>query len=132
MTMLEIYPKLKASHAGFAMLTIMVFTVRGLGVLAGMRWPMHKLPRIGSMVIDTLLLATAVALLAAMQFSMLNTPWLQLKLVLLVAYVVLGVFALKRAPTRSGKALAFVAALLCYAHMYGMARHKDVLGWFAM
>ena len=77
------------------------------------------------------LLVTAVALLAAMQFSMLSMPWLQLKLVLLVAYVALGVFALKRAPTRSGKALAFAAALLCFAHMYGMARTKDILGWFA-
>lgn len=131
MTLLEIYPKLKASHAGFAMLTIMVFTVRGLGVLAGMQWPMHKALRVGSMIIDTLLLATALALLAALQFNMLTQPWLQLKLVLLVAYVVLGVLALKRAPTRSGKALAFVAALLCFAHMYGMARTKDILGWLA-
>jgi len=132
MTLIEIYPKLKASHAGFAMLTIMVFTIRGLGVLAGMQWPMKTWLRVGSMVIDTLLLATAVALLVAMQFSMLSMPWLQLKLVLLVAYVALGVFALKRASTRSGKALAFAAALLCFAHMYGMARTKDILGWLAM
>lgn len=131
MSLIEIYPKLKASHAGFAMLTIMVFSVRGLGVLAGMQWPMHIALRVSNMVIDTLLVATAVALLVALQFNMLAQPWLQLKLVLLVAYVVLGVFALKRAPTRSGKALAFAAALLCYAHMYGMARHKDLLGWFA-
>lgn len=131
MNLLEIYPQLKASHAGFAMLTIMVFSVRGLGVLAGMQWPMHIALRVGSMVIDTLLVATAVALLVALQFNMLAQPWMQLKLVLLVAYVVLGVFALKRAPTRSGKALAFVLALLCFAHMYGMARHKDLLGWLA-
>ena len=75
---------------------------------------------------------TGLLLAAMLPADVFANGWLGVKLVLLVAYVVLGVFALKRAPTRSGKALAFVAALLCYAHMYGMARHKDVLGWFAM
>ena len=47
---------------------------------------------------------------------------------LLVAYIVLGIFALRLARTRGGKAVAFVGALACYLAIFTVARTHDPLG----
>ncbi|MBP6798292.1 MAG: SirB2 family protein, partial [Luteimonas sp.] len=56
--------------------------------------------------------------------------WLAMKLALLVVYVVLGVFALRRGRTRRARALCYVAALLVFAQMYFIARTHHPLGVF--
>jgi uncharacterized membrane protein SirB2 len=57
--------------------------------------------------------------------------WLTFKLALLLAYVVLGSMALKRARTPLARALFFVAALVVYTAMLGIARAHHPLGWLA-
>ena len=47
--------------------------------------------------------------------------WLGAKLLLIVVYIVIGSLALKRAPTRPKKALAFAAALACAAGVVTLA-----------
>ena len=54
---------------------------------------------------------------------------LAVKLTLLVLYVALGSFALKRGRSRGTRALCFVAALTVYAFMYSVARTHQPLGW---
>ena len=51
-----------------------------------------------------------------------------MKLVLLVGYVVLGVFALRRARTQRGRVLSFVGALSLFAGIYATARSHDPMG----
>jgi uncharacterized membrane protein SirB2 len=46
-----------------------------------------------------------------------------------VAYVVLGSLALKRGHTPRARTIAFVAALVTYAAMLGIARAHHPLGW---
>jgi uncharacterized membrane protein SirB2 len=81
-----------------------------------------------SVLIDSLLLAAGLALALLLQVTQ---PWLVVKLLLLVTYIGLGTLALKRAPTRSGKALAFVAALACVGFLISVARAHHPLGAFA-
>jgi uncharacterized membrane protein SirB2 len=58
------------------------------------------------------------------------TGWLTVKLVLLVVYVVLGSFALKRGRSLKARWLCFIAALCVYAFMLSVARSHQPLGWF--
>jgi uncharacterized membrane protein SirB2 len=54
---------------------------------------------------------------------------------LLVGYIVLGVFALKRARTRRGRIGAYLLALSVYGAIYATARSHQPLGavtyWFS-
>jgi uncharacterized membrane protein SirB2 len=118
----EFYPTLRLIHIGLALTSGSFFLLRGLAVLAGARWPVAALARRASMGIDTALLTAAIGLLWLLQLNPFATGWLQSKLVLLVAYVVLGTFALKRARTRSARLLCFVAALACFGAMLAVAR----------
>jgi uncharacterized membrane protein SirB2 len=71
-----------------------------------------------------------VLLTAAMMLRMYPFvhSWLTVKVVLLVVYIVLGSFALKRGRTRAVRASCFVAALLVYASIVAVARAHDPLG----
>lgn len=122
------YPLLRHAHIGLALLSVALFTLRGLGVLAGARWPMRGAVRAASVLFDTLLLAAGVTLAVLLQVSQ---AWLPVKLGLLVLYIVLGGLALKRAPTRAAKAACFVAALLCVGLLVSVARSHHPLGVFA-
>jgi uncharacterized membrane protein SirB2 len=51
---------------------------------------------------------------------------------LLVAYIVLGTMALRRARTLTGKVLAFAAALTCFVMMFTIARTHDPLGFLRL
>ena len=125
----DYYVLIKASHVGLALLSGSVFAGRGLGVLAGSTVPLGRPLRTASMVIDTALLAAALLLLATLGLNPFATPWLLTKLILLLAYIVLGSFALKHARSTWGKALAYTGALACFAMMLSVARAHHPLGF---
>ncbi|RYF53333.1 MAG: invasion activity up-regulator [Comamonadaceae bacterium] len=125
----DCYLLIKATHVGLALLSGAVFAGRGLGVLAGSTAPLARPMRIASMAIDTALLIAALMLLATLGLNPFATPWLLAKLALLVAYVVLGSFAIKRARSTTGKALAYAGALGCFAMMVSVARAHHPLGF---
>jgi uncharacterized membrane protein SirB2 len=129
MPLAEAYPLIKASHLGLAMASGGLFACRGVGVLLGAALPMAAPVRLLSQVLDTALLVAALLLLASLQLNPFTTPWLQAKLLLLLAYIVFGSLALKRAPSRGGKCLALLAALTCFAMIVGIARTHDPLGF---
>ena len=131
MNLLGHYLLLKHAHVTFVTLSVVLFTLRGIAVLAHRTWPMRPTPRWASVVIDTLLLATGVSLWIALGLNPLRETWLGAKLVLLVAYIVLGSMALKRSRTRIGRGFFFVAALLCVGFMVSVAVEHDPRGVFA-
>lgn len=123
------YPLIKAAHVGLVFSSVGLFAGRGLGVLLGATMPMSLPVRRLSQIIDTALLAAALLLLTVLHLNPFSSPWLLAKLALLLAYIVLGSCALKRARTRPGKTSAFFAALLCFAMMVAIARTHDPMGW---
>lgn len=129
--MIEFYPQIKMFHIAVALLSGGLFALRGAGVLAGMRWPHWLAVRWTSYAIDTSLLTAALMLLTVLPGAMFANGWLTAKLVLLVAYVVLGVFAIKRARTRTMKAICYVAALATFGMVYTIARTHHPLGWLS-
>ena len=127
--MIEFYPQVKHAHVGLALASGALFALRGAGVLAGMRWPRRVAVRYASYAIDTALLAAALVLLAILPGGMYANGWLAVKLVLIVAYVALGVFALRRARSRGGRVACYLAALATFAMVYGIARAHHPLGY---
>lgn len=124
---IALYPQLKSTHIALAVTSVGLFVLRGAGVLAGARWPLHRAARIASVCIDTLLFCAGVALWSMLSLHLGRDHWLFVKLVLIVAYIVLGSLALKRAPTRLSKAAAYAAALACIASAALVAVRHDAM-----
>ncbi len=126
-----IYPWLRPLHITLVTLSVSLFALRGLGVLAGQAWPMAGWARGLAPVIDSLLLLAGGTLWWLLQLNPTQNHWLLAKLVLLIVYIVLGTLALKRAPTRGAKALCYVAALAVVGFMASIAMARHPLGLFA-
>lgn len=129
--LIDAYPWIRLVHIGLAVASGTLFAARGLAVLMGSATAMAAPVRRLSVAIDSALLLAALLLLTVLQGQPLGQPWLQAKLALLVAYVVLGTLALKRAPTPALRAVAYAAALLCFLCMFAIARQHDPLGFLA-
>lgn len=130
--MIEFYPQIKLAHVLAVSLSGGLFALRGLMVLGGRQgWALWPPLRYLSYSIDTVLLTAALMLVSILPGALFANGWLTAKLVLLVPYIVLGSFALKRGRTPRGRTVAFVLALLCFASMYAIARAHDPLGVFA-
>lgn len=127
--MIEFYPQIKLTHIALVLSSGGLFALRGLAVLLGQRWANAAPLRYLSYSIDTCLLTAALMLLVVLKLNPFAVPWLGVKLGLLVLYVVLGVFALRRA--RAHRALWYLAALACFGFMYSVALTHHPLGFFA-
>ncbi|MEO8366455.1 MAG: SirB2 family protein [Pseudoxanthomonas sp.] len=127
--MIEFYPQIKYVHVLMVLLSGALFALRGVGVLAGARWPQSLPLRWTSYAIDTTLLTAAMMLLTILPWAMFGNGWLGTKLVLLVVYVVLGSLALKRGCNARTRAWCFAAAALVYVAIIGIALAHHPLGW---
>lgn len=127
--MITLYPSLKHAHIGLALVSVVLFALRGGAVQMGLRWPRARAVRMTSYAIDTGLLAAGLALVAILPGGLFANGWLVAKLVLLVVYVVLGVYAMRRARSRAGRLLCYLAALATFAMIYGIARTHHPLGY---
>jgi uncharacterized membrane protein SirB2 len=78
--------------------------------------------------IDTVLLTAALMLVTILHQYPFVQAWLTVKVLLLVAYVLLGTFALKRARTRRSRAICYVAALAVFLFIASVARAHHPLG----
>ena len=125
------YPITLATHLGFVVASVTLFAARGFGVLTGQAWPMRQAWRSLSVWIDVGLLSAGATLWYLLQFNPWHDHWLAAKLLLLLIYIVLGSYALKRAPTRAAKAAFFVSALSCVAFMASIALSHNPRGWWA-
>ena len=128
--MIEFYLQIKQFHVFVALLSGGLFAVRGAFLLGGARWPQALPVKWTSYAIDTALLTAALMLLTILPGAMFANGWLLLKVTLVVVYVVLGVFALRRGRTRRTRALCYVAALLVFGSIYSIARAHHPLGAF--
>lgn len=129
--MIEFYPQIKQFHILLALLSGAIFALRGAFALAGMHWPQALPVKWLSYTIDTCLLTAALMLLTILPWAMFGNGWLLTKIVLIVVYVVLGVFAMRPGRRQRTRALCYAAALLVFAGIYGIARAHHPLGWLA-
>ena len=128
--MSEYYWQIKMAHIGLVVASGLLFAMRGLLVLWGQRWANAAPIRYLSYTVDTALLTAALMLLAVLHLNPFTTAWLAVKLICLVVYIVLGVFALRRARGRSMRVVMYLSALAVFGFMYSVARAHHPLGIF--
>lgn len=127
--MIEYYPQIKLVHIVAVLISGTLFFLRGLLVLDGRQGLALAMPvRYLSYTIDTVLLTAALMLSSILPGAMFSNGWLTAKLALLVAYIALGSFALKRATNPNAKRVVFVFALVTYGAMVSIARAHHPLG----
>lgn len=126
--MIEFYLQIKQFHVFVAVLSGALFAVRGACLLGGASWPQALPVKWLSYAVDTALLTAALMLLTILPWPVFANGWLLAKVLLVVAYVVLGVFAMRRGRTRRTRALSYLAALLVFGSIYSIARAHHPLG----
>ena len=120
------YLFIKTVHISCAIITFLGFSLRGYWMLVASKHLQHKLVRILPHLVDTLLLLSAIALVVMSRQYPFSVDWVTMKVVLLIVYIVLGTFALKRGKTRRLQALCFSLALLTIAAIFSVALLKPV------
>jgi uncharacterized membrane protein SirB2 len=124
----ELYLALRHLHRACAVLSIVGFAARWAAGLAGQPWVRGRLARTLPHVIDTVLLLSALVLSVGAGFTPANAPWLVTKIVMLLAYIGLGLVALSPRRPRAQRLLAGLAALAVFGHIVAVAVEKHPLG----
>ncbi len=126
------YSEIRMVHITSVLASGGLFLLRGLGInVFGASWPMWAPVRYLSYTIDTILLTAALMLMTIVKQYPFVHAWLTVKVVLLVVYIVLGSFALKRGQSRKARLGFFAAAVVVFAFIYTVARAHDPAGLFS-
>ena len=83
-----------------------------------------RLTRILPHIVDSILLLSAIALVIMSGQYPFRVDWVTLKIFLLLLYIGLGTFALKRGRTKKIRGIYFVAALICIVGIFTAALLK--------
>ena len=116
-----VYSLLKQLHLATIAITLALFILRGIWMMAASPRLQARWVRIVPHINDTLLLASGISLAVLMQQYPLVHGWLTAKFFALIVYIVLGTFALKRGQTRRQRIAAWIAALLVFGYMAAVA-----------
>ena len=121
------YPSLRLIHITCAVVSVGLFTLRGVWQWRGVDWRRWRWLRLAPHVNDTVLLSAAVALALMSHQYPLAQPWLTAKVLALLAYIGVGGVALSPRVSRSTRRLAFVLALACVSYILLVARTRSAL-----
>lgn len=124
------YAAIKHIHFTCVVLSLLGFIVRGLWMLGGSNMLQERWVRVVPHVVDTLLLASAIALAVMIGQYPFVHGWLTAKVLGLVAYIGLGTVALKRGRTRRIRLTAWLAALAVFGYIVSVALTHDPRGVF--
>lgn len=121
------YTLLKYLHVSCIALSGAGFVLRGVWMLQGSPMLARRWVRVAPHVVDTVLLASAIALAVMIGQYPLVHGWLTVKVLGLIAYIVLGTVALKRGRTLGSRRVAFCGALVVFAYIVAVAMTKSVV-----
>ncbi len=119
------YVLLKQVHVTFALVSIIGFMLRWNWSIRGSRLAQLRSTKTVPHIVDTLFLATGVALTFTINQFPLATDWLTAKITGLLVYIVLGIFAMSGKVSRPWRVTAFLAAISTYAWILTVAHSKS-------
>ncbi len=126
------YATLKLVHQAAVVLSVAGFFARGVGSLAGAGWVGRRSAKTLPHVVDTVLLASALALAWMLRLTPGNAPWLTAKIVGLLVYIGLGMVALRPGRPWPLRLSAWLLALATVGWIVSVALSKDPWGGFAL
>jgi len=119
------YPIVKQFHVILAITSISLFQFRYWFYKVPQRNP-YQWMKILPHLIDTLLMTLGISLAVMASFSPFNSPWLLYKLMALFAYIIFGMYAMKRSGLQQW--LNYVMASVAIVYMLFAATYKSP--WF--
>ena len=124
----DFYLEIRRIHIVAVIASGSLFALRALAHnLIGARWPAALPVRIASWIVDTILLTAALMLMTIVQQFPFVDAWLTVKVLLLIAYIVIGWFAF-RAERKNVRIACSVAALVIFGFIITVARTHNPLG----
>jgi uncharacterized membrane protein SirB2 len=123
------YAALKITHVSCAAISYTLFVVRGVWMIRAPSLLQTRAAKIVPHVVDSVLLASAVAMAVTIRQYPMVTPWLTAKVVGLVVYIALGMVALKRGRTKTVRVTAWIAAQSVFAYIVAVAVTRKPLPW---
>ena len=121
------YLALKHLHVACVVLSGLGFALRGWWMLNDSPWLRARLARVVPHVIDSVLLGSALVMAWQSSQYPFAQGWLTAKFFGLLAYILCGTMALKRARTKSRRVVFLALALLAYAYIVGVALTRSPL-----
>lgn len=118
------YTALKHSHMLLVALSVALFFTRFISRELGARFIRARFFKIAPHIIDTLLLATGIGLIAVAAYPLWPLNWLTVKIALVIAYILSGFVAMKSAG-KGRRWLAALIALLCIMAILHLALNKS-------
>lgn len=123
---------LKHIHVTCVALSYALFFLRGVWMLRDSAQLQQRWVKIAPHSVDTVLLASAIALAWQLGISPLQAPWLAAKIVALLLYIVIGSVAIKRGKTKRIRLGAWLAAQAVFFYMVSVAVTHDPMPWSAL
>jgi uncharacterized membrane protein SirB2 len=123
------YPTLKLIHVACVGTSDTLFFVRGVWMMRGSPLLNARWVKIVPHVIDSVLLASAITMAVMIRQYPFVAPWVTAKVLALVAYIVLGMVALKRGKARRVRIAAWIAAQLVFLYIVAVALTRSPLPW---
>ncbi len=124
------YHLTKSLHELCALASFTLFALRGVWMLRDSPQLSRRWVKILPHGIDTLLLASAIALTLMLHQYPLTHAWLSAKLVALLVYIGLGLVALRYGKTKRVRAAAWIGAVAVFLYIASVALSHDPLGFF--
>jgi uncharacterized membrane protein SirB2 len=121
---------LKAIHITFAALSFTGFFIRGIWMLRDSKLLTQRWVKIAPQAVDTVLLVSAIVLAVQLRFSPMEQPWLMAKIIALLAYIGVGLVALRFGRSKSIRTFAWLLGMVIFAYIVSVAVSKSALGWF--
>jgi len=126
------YLVIKSLHLITGVVTLSGFVLRGYWMMVQSDKLQLKITRVAPHIVDTVFLASGIVLVFMLHLNAFSEPWLLAKFAGLLAYIVLGTFAIKRGSTLQIRVIAFVAALAVFAYIVGVALAKSPASWLTL
>jgi len=123
---------IKSLHVITGVATLSGFILRGYWMMVQSDKLQLKIIRIAPHIVDTVFLASGITLVLMLHLNAFSEPWLLAKFAGLLAYIVLGTFAIKRGSTQQIRVISFVAALAVFAYIVGVALAKSPASWLKL
>ncbi len=123
------YASLKFTHISCVAISYVMFVLRGIWMMRESALLQRRWVKIVPHLVDTLLLASAVALAVMSHQYPLSNRWLTAKIVGLLIYIGLGTVALKRGKTRRTRVTAWLAAQAVFFYIVAVAITRQPLPW---
>ncbi|HEX9196043.1 MAG TPA: SirB2 family protein [Azonexus sp.] len=121
------YLALKYLHVTCVVLSGLGFSLRGWWMLVDSPRLKTRLARVVPHVIDSVLLGSALVMAWQSSQYPFAQGWLTAKFFGLLAYILCGTMALKRARTKGGRVVFLILALLAYTYIVGVALTRNPL-----